>query len=54
MIKIVNPLQVKLYIKNEVKPIDLYYNPNTDKIVYIFKKEDTVELYKKWCKRELK
>ncbi len=54
--RIVNPKQAKLYIKNKVYPIDLYTsldNQGNDIIVYIFKKEDTQEVYKLWLSHKL-
>lgn len=47
-IKIKNQFQVKAYLSDGVKPIDVYYDKEIDKIVFIFKKEDTTEVWKKW------
>ena len=55
--RIVNPLQAKLYIKNRVYPIDMYTSFDTkgnDIIVYIFLRNDTQDVYKKWVNYELK
>lgn len=51
-VPIVNKTQHDLYVKNNVYPIDMYYS--IDRIVYIYRKKDTKELYAKWQKRELK
>lgn len=44
-IKIVNFKQACMYVKNGVKPIDICY---TDKLVFIFNKDETTEVFKKW------
>ena len=51
IVHILNPKQAGLYVKHGVKPIDLIY---TDTLVFVFKREETKELYKLWMKRELK
>ena len=54
--RILNPKQVKLYIKNNAYPIDIYSSyddKGNDVIVYIFLKEDTKELFKAWSNYEL-
>lgn len=57
VVRIVNPKQYLLYIKNNVYPIDLYtsIDDKTDKaiIAMVFLKEDTSEVYKKWCNYDL-
>lgn len=50
-IEIVNVKQASMYIKNGVKPIDLYYG--RDRLVFLFNKEETREVYDKWCKYTL-
>lgn len=56
-VRIVDPKQYKLYIKNNVFPIDMYttYDESKDMdiLVMIFKKSETAELYTKWKNREL-
>lgn len=57
VVRIVNNRQQLLYIKNEVYPIDLYTSID-DKtgnsiLVMIFLKEETTEVYKKWCNYKL-
>lgn len=53
-VKIINPTQMKIYVKNGVKPIDIYYNKYEDKIIYVFTKRETKRLYDLWNKRLLK
>ena len=57
VVRIVNHKQQILYIKNGVYPIDIYVSidnkTGNNIIVMIFLKEDTVEVYKKWCDYEL-
>ena len=49
--------ETMLYIKNKVYPIDIYtsLDDKTDKdvVVMIFLKEDTKEVFQKWCNYEL-
>lgn len=57
VVKIVDPKQQKLYIKNEVYPIDMFttkdlYSDNQI-LVMLFNKEETKDLYIKWKNREL-
>ena len=58
VVRIVNPKQYLLYIKNGVFPIDLYasVDEETNNIILamIFLKADTTEVYKKWCSYDLK
>ena len=51
LINIVNTKQAGMYIKNGVKPIDLYWGK--DKLVFVFDRNETKELYDLWCKYEL-
>lgn len=51
IISILNFKQACAYIKNGVKPIDVEYN--NGKIVFLFKEEDTKEVWEKWKKYEL-
>ena len=44
-LNIVNIRQASMYIKNGVKPVDVYY---TDKLVFVFKKSDTEDVFKQW------
>lgn len=49
--------QSLLYIKNGVYPIDMYASidekTNNSILAMVFLKEDTSEVYKKWCNYEL-
>lgn len=45
--QIINKFQVVFYLKNGVKPIDIELGRN-DKMVYIFDKEDTKEVWEMW------
>ena len=55
--RIVNPKQYLLYIKNGVYPIDMYTSIDEDTnniiLAVVFLKEETTEVYKKWCNHEL-
>lgn len=57
VVRIVNPKQYLLYIKNNVYPIDMYTSVDTVTnniiLAMIFLKEDTAEVYKKWCNYDL-
>ena len=49
---IVNPLQIWKYLANDAIPLDIL--PGEDnKLVVVFDKHDTYQLYDAWCKREL-
>ena len=58
VVRIVNPKQYLLYIKNGVYPIDMSTSIDDDNgniiLAMIFLKEDTTEVYKKWCNYDLK
>lgn len=50
-VRILNPKQAGMYVKNGVKPLDLVF---TDVLVFIFPKNKlTAELHRKWLNREL-
>lgn len=57
VVRIVNLKQQIFYIDSGVYPVDLYtsYDDQNDRkiIVMIFAKEDTNEVYKKWCNHDL-
>lgn len=57
VVRIVNMKQCLLYIKSGVYPIDIYasIDDKTDKsiLAMVFLKEDTAEVYKKWCNYDL-
>ena len=49
---IVNPLQVYKYLLNDLPPLDVL--PGEDnKIVFVYNRQESRDLYDKWCKREL-
>lgn len=57
VVRIVNPKQYLLYVKSGVYPIDVYtsIDDKTDKAILamVFLKEDTSDVYRKWCNYEL-
>lgn len=57
-IRILDPMQAALYWENGVMPLDIYssrdYKTNKALIVFVFKREDTKEVFDLWCKRELR
>jgi len=50
-VRIVNTKQAGKYIYHKVPLIDLYYSVET--LVFVFNRDDTKEVYDKWCKHEL-
>lgn len=58
IVAIRNPKQQKLYIKNELYPVDMYVSTdsstNEDKLVMLFSRAASKPLYKLWEKHELK
>lgn len=57
VVRIVNMKQALLYIKSGIYPIDIYTSiddkTNNAILAMVFLKEDTAEVYKKWCNYEL-
>lgn len=53
VVRIVNPLQVYKYMNQGIFPISLYPDKNTEKVVFVFYKDETQELYKLWLNREI-
>lgn len=57
VVRIVNPKQYLLYIKNGIYPIDVYTSidekTSNSILVMIFLKENTMEVYQKWCSYDL-
>lgn len=57
-IRIIGAKQAALYWLNGLEPLDIFpsrnYETNEPAIVYVFKKEDTKDLFDLWCKHELK
>lgn len=51
-VRIVNPVQQAMYMKQGVYPIDIYVGFD-DKTVFIFLRESTKDVYKKWLNYEL-
>lgn len=49
-VRVINIIQAKAYIRNGLQPIRCEVD---DRIVFIFNKEDSKELYQKWKKREI-
>ena len=51
-VRVVNPMQMAYYIKNEILPRDIYvsrdFKTGGDKLVMLFDKSETAELYKAW------
>lgn len=58
VVRIVNPKQYLLYIKNGVFPVDMCasVDEKTNNIILamIFLKSETSEVYQKWCKYDLR
>ena len=53
VVRIINPLQVYKYMKQGVSPISLYPDTTTEKVVFVFYKDETQELYRQWLNREI-
>ena len=54
--RIINPKQIRLYIKNNVYPIDMYASyddKGNDVTVYVFLREETKDLYQAWLEHKL-
>ena len=49
IVRIVNLKQIGVYIKNDIKPIDIYF---TDRLVFVFNKDETGELFERWKNKE--
>ena len=43
-----DPKQQKLYLKQHAKLADVFYSEMDDRIVFVFWRENTKELYQKW------
>lgn len=56
-IRILDPRQAALYWNNHVEPLDIYpsrdYKTNKALIVFVFKRDETKEVFDLWCKHEL-
>lgn len=57
-IRVLDPKQQKLYIRNEVYPVDMYTTLDEDtgdlKLIMLFSKKESQPLYILWKNRELK
>lgn len=51
-VNIVNTKQVYKYLENHAELLDVFCGED-EKIIFVFNRKDTYELYDKWCKREL-
>lgn len=47
-VKIVNPKQCAFYVSGGVKPIDLYVDDNTGRLVYLFDVAATKHMWEEW------
>ena len=58
VVRVIDPKQMKLYVKNEVYPVDMYTTTDIetgeDKLVMLFSKKESQPLYVLWKNRELK
>ena len=50
-VRIVNLKQVHMYVKNGLQPLRVEV---TDRLVFIFDREEATDYYRKWCNYELK
>lgn len=48
-----DPKQQKLYLKHHAKLADVFYSEMDDRVVFVFWRKDTKELYKKWKSHKL-
>lgn len=57
VVRIVNPTQAATYINHGARLIDMHpsrdFKTNKPILVYILNREETTELYDKWCAHEL-
>lgn len=57
VVRILNPKQQLLYVKNGLYPIDIYTSIDSktgnDVLVMIFIRNETTDAYVKWCNHEL-
>ncbi len=49
-----DPKQQRLYLKHNAKLADIFYSDMDDRIVFVFWKNGTKDLYRKWKNHELK
>lgn len=48
-----DPKQQKLYLKHHARLVDVFYSEMDDRVVFVFWRKDTKDLYQKWKKHEL-
>lgn len=57
-IRILDPQQAALYWAHGIEPLDIYssrdYKTGKALIVFVFKRDETKEVFDLWCKHELK
>lgn len=51
MVYLSNPVQVARYLKHGATLYDIF--ENKDKLVFVFNREETEELFTLWCRHEL-
>lgn len=58
VVRIIDPKQQKLYIKHNIYPVDMYttYDAEAgdDKLIMLFNRSETKDLYIKWKNHELR
>lgn len=56
-VRVINPMQMAFYIKNDILPKDIYvsrdFKTGRDKLVMLFSRAETSELYKEWEKNRI-
>lgn len=56
-IRILDPAQAAAYWVNDVIPLDIYPSKNWETgkpiLVFVFKRNETKEVFDRWCKHEL-
>ncbi len=48
-----DPKQQKLYLKHHAKLADIFYSDMDDRVVFVFWRNNTRDLYRKWKQHEL-
>ena len=48
-----DPKQQKLYLKHHAKLADVFYSNMDDRVVFVFWKKNTKDLYRKWKEHKL-
>lgn len=52
LVVIVNLRQVGAYLSEGIKPVDVSFDCENNRIVFTFSKEETAKAYKKWKNKE--